>query len=403
LIVTAPQSITIAGSGKLAVETSSVGNAGNITFTTRQLTLKDGVDVSASTSGSGKAGDIGINAEVLTLNNGARFSTNTSSSGQAGDLTVNLKDRLALTGNGTGLFASTTPGSTGNGGSIQIDPQRVLIQDGAAIAVNSQGRGTGGNIFLQADRLELRDRGSITAETASTQGGNITLDVRDLLLLRRDSLISATAGTAQSGGDGGNITFKGNFVVAVPNENSDISANAFTGSGGRVNINAQGLFGIQFRPQLTPLSDITASSEFGVAGVVAIDTPNVDPNRGLVQLPVNLTDASRLIVQTCPTGNSLAKQPNEFIITGRGGLPPTPSEAVNRDAIQVDLVTADAGDRPSVSQQQSDQTPQPSTSSSAPIIEAQGLQVAADGTVFLVAATSNNPMDHFPDRLIHCR
>jgi filamentous hemagglutinin family protein len=406
LIIIAPQSITIAGSGRLAVESSGSGNAGNITIATQQLTLKDGVAISASTSSSGKAGGISINAENFTLSGGTKVLTNTSSSGVAGDLTVQVRDRLFLTGQDTGLFASSTPGSTGRGGNINIDPQFVQIQDGATIAVDSQGRGTGGNIFLQADRLELRDKGSITAETTSTQGGNITLDVKDVLVLRRNSLISTTAGTAQAGGDGGNITFNGNFIVAVPNENSDITANAFTGSGGRVTITAQGIFGIQFRPQLTPLSDITASSDFGAAGVVAINTPDVDPNRGLVQLPVDLSDASQLIVQTCPTGDSLAKPPNQFIITGRGGLPPMPSEAVHRDAVQVDLVTVNSENGAS---SQREEAPQRSSSSTSfthhqdePIVEAQGLRVAPDGTVLLVAADSSNSLIQFRDRLIHC-
>jgi filamentous hemagglutinin family protein len=402
LIVTAPQSITISGSGRLAVETSSTGNAGNMSLITRQLTLKDGVEISASTSNSGNAGNIAVVAERFDLLTGARISTNTSSSGPAGNLTVQVSDRLFLTGQGTGLFASTAPGSTGTGGNITIDPRLVQIENGATIAVDSQGRGTGGNISVQTDRVTLNRQGSITAETASAQGGNITLDVKDVLVLRRNSLISATAGTAQAGGDGGNITFTGNFIVAVPNENSDISANAFTGSGGRVTINAQGIFGIQFRPQLTPLSDITASSDFGAAGVVAITTPDVDPNRGLVQLPVDLSDASRLIVQTCPTGNAAA---NQFIITGRGGLPPTPSEAVHRDAIQVDLVTIAGEHGSSISQRGED--PQRSSIPSTqqpdqPIVEATGFQVAPDGTVLLVAGNAANSLTQFRDRLIHC-
>jgi hypothetical protein len=36
--------------------------------------------------------------------------------------------------------------------------------------------------------MELRDRGVISAETASSQGGNITLNVQDVLLLLRKSL-----------------------------------------------------------------------------------------------------------------------------------------------------------------------------------------------------------------------
>ncbi len=349
LIVTAPQSITIAGPGRLAVETSGTGNAGNINIATQELTLKDGVKISAS----------------------------------------------------------TTSGSTGRGGNITITPSSLLIQDGSSIAVDSQGRGTGGNISLQADQVTLNRQGSITAETASAQGGSIKLDVKDVLVLRRNSLISTTAGTAQAGGDGGNITFNGNFIVAVPNENSDISANAFTGKGGRVEITAQSIFGIQARPRLTPLSDITASSESGIAGVVNITTPNLDPNNGLVQLPVDLTDASRLIVQNCPTGDTIAKSPSQFIITGRGGLPPTPSEAMNRDVIQVDLVTTNEDTEPTVSYREPNQYPpspvHPSAlSPDAPIVEAQGWQIAADGTVTLVAAGASNSMVQFRDRLMHC-
>lgn len=397
LIVTAPESINITGAGRLAVETSSSGNAGNMRFTTRQLNLNNGVNISASTTGTGQAGDIEINAETVLLNEGSQVSTNTASAGLAGDITIRASDQLLLTGQGTGLFASTALGSTGRGGNITIDPELVQITDGATIAVDSQGRGTGGNIALQAEQLVL-NRGSITAETNSAQGGNLSLDVEDLTLLRNNSLISATAGTDQAGGDGGNITINSNFITAVDNENSDISANAFTGRGGNVEITTQGIFGIEARSQLTNQSDITASSQQGVAGVVTINTPDVDPSRGLIQLPVDLTDASQQIAQTCPTGEDTAQ--NQFVVTGRGGLPPTPSEAVSRDAVQVDLVTVNQ-DESSVSQSQLDH--QGSTPSSETLVEAQGWQVEVDGTVTLVAAAPKTTIVSSPNRLIHCR
>lgn len=407
-------SLAITNGAFVSTSTGGVGNAGNVTITATDFVKFDGSGLSGSsqastsTFGAGDAGRIEITGNTFEATNGGQLLSRTSSSFSAGSIFLKVKDNIALSGSDTGIFANTSEGSTGNGGSIIIDPQRVLIQDGATIAVNSQGSGTGGNIFLQADRLELRDRGSITAETASAQGGNITLEVRDLLLLRRNSSISATAGTAQSSGDGGNITINlpNGFIVGVKGENSDITANAFTGSGGRVDITAQGIYGLEFRPSLTPFSDITVSSDSGIDGVVSINTPDVDPNRGLVPLTVDLTDASRLIVQSCPTGDSLAKQPNEFIVTGRGGLPPTPSEAIDRDAIQVDLVTAAGENLPSVSQNQPGSS-SPSTpllpTPQASIAEAQRLQVAADGTLFLVAAASPNSMTDFRDRLIYCR
>ena len=46
-------------------------------------------------------------------------------------------------------------------------------------------------------------------------------------------------------------------------ETSKITANAQQALGGRVKIQAQAIFGTEFAPQLTPESDITASSEVG--------------------------------------------------------------------------------------------------------------------------------------------
>jgi filamentous hemagglutinin family protein len=123
------------------------------------------------------------------------------------------------------------------------------------------------------------------AESASGNGGDINLQ-SNLLLLRRGGQISTTAGTALAGGNGGNINIDAGFIVAVPQENSDITANAFSGNGGTVTINAQGIFGIQSRQQPTLQSDITASSTGGgINGVVDINTLDIDPNRAFINLP----------------------------------------------------------------------------------------------------------------------
>ncbi|MHC5733201.1 MAG: hypothetical protein ACYTXY_56080, partial [Nostoc sp.] len=66
------------------------------------------------------------------------------------------------------------------------------------------------------------------------------------------------------------------FIVAIPEENSDISANAYTGTGGKVQINSQGIFGIQSRRKLTEKSDITASSALGISGVIKINAPDTN-------------------------------------------------------------------------------------------------------------------------------
>ncbi|NJO65866.1 MAG: filamentous hemagglutinin N-terminal domain-containing protein, partial [Richelia sp. RM2_1_2] len=271
LLMSAPEAINISGQGKLAVETTGTGDAGNIEIDTQKLTLSDGVEISASTESSGKAGNI----------------------------TLNVSEDITASGSGTGIFAITIEGSRGQGGNIIIDPITMTIRDGAKIAVDSQGEGTGGNVQLAAGLLTL-DNGQISAETRTNTGGDINLNLEDLLLLRNGSKISTTAGNEQFGGDGGNIIINTPFIVAFPKENSDITANAFTGTGGEVKINSQGIFGIEPRTQQTAQSDITASSQLGVSGNVNLTTPdNSDIQNSLIELLENPIDSEALIASSC--------------------------------------------------------------------------------------------------------
>jgi len=383
LFITAPQSIAIAGQGKLAVETTGLmdnaGKAGNITFTTKQLTLTDGVLVSASTSGRGKAGDIFVKADDFTISNGAQIQTATSSIGDSGTIDVRVVNQFNLSGSKTGLFANTLANSTGRGGDIFIDPQSVTLRDGAQIAVGSLGAGIGGNITLISNFLTLLNGSSITAETASANGGNITLNIPSILLLRYGSQISTTAGTALAGGNGGNINITAGFIVALPNENSDIFANAFTGNGGNINLTTNGIFGLEFRPVLTPLSDITASSQFGVNGTVNINTPGVDPSKGLTNLPVDISDASKLVAQKCLAD----RQDSAFVITGRGGIPASPADVISGNNLQENFGTP-TNQLANQSSQLMSQSPNKQISSDR-IVEAQGWTINPDGGVSLVA------------------
>jgi large exoprotein involved in heme utilization and adhesion len=80
-------------------------------------------------------------------------------------------------------------------------------------------------------------RGNITATIASGEGVNITLSIQHSLQLRNSSAISTRPGTeASGGGNGGNIHITTPLVIAITSENSDITANAFAGSGGNINL-----------------------------------------------------------------------------------------------------------------------------------------------------------------------
>jgi large exoprotein involved in heme utilization and adhesion len=257
------------------------------------------------------------------------------------------------------------------------------VQDGARLSVDNEGLGKGGSINIQANSIVLdnagntqQDSGGIQATTKSGEGGNITLHIKDILLMRNGSKITTNA----TGGNGGDININSRLLAAA--ENSDITANAIAGRGGNVQITTQGIFGIEFRPELTSNSDITASSQFGLSGTVEIKTLAIDPSKGITVLPVQPNDASTLITQGC--GQNHPQASSRLTVTGRGGLLQNPEVALGSDTILADIQTVPI-------QTSSDRSFAATTAVTLPlhtsdrIVEAQGLVVTPQGEVVLTA------------------
>ncbi len=301
-------------------------DAGSINIQTQDINLDNKSQITATTS-AGVGGSITIQTLTFQADNGSQIRTTTSGNQNAGDIQVFAQESIILSGDNTGFFANTTPGSTGDGGNIFVDPPTFIIEDGAIIAVDSLGTGDGGNITLLADNLILQ-RGTISAQTTSGTGGNITLVVQDFLELHNNAQISTTAGNQNTEGDGGNITIFADFIFAIPSENSDITANAFTGDGGNITITTRGLFGIEPRDQLSPFSDITASSELGADGVIEINRLNTDPIEALGNLPQ--APAEVKVAQGCQgvSGGSIG-----FFDLGKGGISITPDDLLTSETL----------------------------------------------------------------------
>jgi filamentous hemagglutinin family protein len=356
------RSVLLTEVGRLGDGTMAQGKGGDLTIDTNRLTLTRGALLSTSTSGIGKAGDLRIVADAGIDLSGTQWVFNTSG---------NLVEQKG------GLFASTQGPS--NAGTIHLTTHQVVIRDRAEIGVRSTGAGEAGNLEIVANSLWL-DRGTITAESASGSGGNLVFNLDNLLLLRRGSTITTTAGTAQAGGDGGNIAIATNFLVAFPTENSNIAADAFTGRGGNINITTQGIFGIEFRDRQTPRSDITASSQFGINGVVTINTPDIDPTQGTVELPTTFSTPS--LARGCQTrGNNTSS----FVNTGRGGVPTNPTDPLIADTLWQDLELLGETEKGAREQPTTNQQQLRTENSTSTIIEAQGWVVLSNGTIVLTA------------------
>ncbi|MGK7887656.1 MAG: filamentous hemagglutinin N-terminal domain-containing protein [Crocosphaera sp.] len=381
------------------------GNAGNVNITANSIFLDNRGVITASSEGTGNAGNLTIKTDQLILNNRSQVAVRTIGTGQGGNLTLNarsisLDGKSQITATSEALDAEIalelgfdpdvleSDNGLANAGSLSINTDDLMVNNDSEVTVSSFGLGDAGDINIQARDIFLDHGSRLLAETASGEGGNISLDVDRFLSLRRGSSISTTAGRAGGLGNGGNIDINALFILTVPTENSDIIANAFLGRGGNITIDAAGVFGIEEREELTLISDITASSQFGQVGNIGINRPDVDPQRSLVKLPDEVVDSSNVIIDACSPGEALTR--GEFTIRGRGGLPSNPNEGVDNPTGLTELGYPNTDSSNSLPSEPgtsipSEVSPNLSETQTPSIVEAQGWIIDADGNVVLTA------------------
>lgn len=380
-----------------SVDETGVGNSSQIAIETPVLIVRDRGVISAETSGQGFPGNLRIQAERVEIRNQGQLQvTSASLFTSPGNVVLSGAEDIVIQGQNSGIFANATSEADAIGGSIRIRGTNLTVEDGGAIAVSSESA-QGGSLFISVDQIRL-DQGTLTAETRSGSPGpsisnedgefflavysaNIELQGLDVLTMQDNSLISARSSRDF---DGGNVTISApeGFIVATPTENNDIIANAQLGNGGRISILAQGVFGIELRDRLTPNSDINASSAFGLDGVVAIDSPEVDPSDSSIDLPTTFSPPP--FAQGCdvPGQNS-----GRLVNTGRGGTPASPGDALDPELVWQDRELYVAESSPS-GELESYRVQPPQEQSTASMVEAEGWSLDEQGNPVLVAGPS---------------
>ncbi|MCP4696673.1 MAG: filamentous hemagglutinin N-terminal domain-containing protein [Gammaproteobacteria bacterium] len=321
------------------------GNGGVIEMETAELNLTDSGQVTAATNGPGRGGTIRINASETVFASGK-----------------------AEGGNFSGVYSSSAnpaPG-TGDAGVIGLKTKQLFLADGARVSAATNGPGFGGNVDVQAQHIRLLDAGIITAEsTGEGDAGRVILRVGDTLRMVNSFVKTATTradggdidvsapgylflsnsaittSVAAENGDGGNIAFTPEFVVL---NNSQIIAKAVGGDGGNIDITTTGIYNFS----RGPLGDyINASSQFGVDGVVAVNSPDVNVSETLVVLPANYIDAAKWIKDTC---TAQAMRSSSFVTAERDGVPNPQSDLTPSGPLLTQSVKArqTAGAEPAV-------------------------------------------------------
>lgn len=330
----------------ISSSTFALGNSGDLTIETTNLQIDNGGRIDATTYDLGNGGDLTIKTTNFQVDNGGQIAAGTFGKGTAGNIQIkaNLVELVGFEQSGdtpakSGLFTSAVQ-ENGQGGNLSVTANQLIIRNGATINASNffssdpeniqglVGTGAAGNININSPFIQLENQAIITANANSGDKGNINIQSQNLQL-RRGSVISTNA---KNSANGGNINIDTNTLVAL--ENSDITANSQGSFGGRVIINTQGIVGTQFQQELTPQSDITATSSLGASfnGVVDINIIAVDPSSGLVELPQALADSSQKIKAGCA-----ASVGNNFIVSPKGGLPHSPDDLFNGETTYTDL------------------------------------------------------------------
>jgi filamentous hemagglutinin family protein len=406
------------------------GSVGKVNINVRDAVLIDGVGFDTFSSGIynrverdsiGQVDSINLTAGSLTISNGAVITASTSGNGNAGNVNIHVGDRTILDGVGpvttipvgipvgilqdagifqsSGILSSVRKTGVGTGGNITLITQNLSVVNGAAIATNTFGQGRAGNIFINAETIDLAgiaplgrgtqvstllaateidskgrggdirvntnllkvsDRAAISAvANGEGNGGNVEVNASSILLNDNALVSVSNFGLGNAGnitlrsqdiqlrrlsnistdnqlGNGGNISINTGVIAAFPRENSNITANALqNGAGGNINITAQSIFGF-ISGQRT---DISVSS---------ITASSQFGRQGQITFTTPEVNPSSALVQLSEnvvdpnaliSQNPCAKQGgSEFIVSGTGGLPPDPHDTLSSDVVRSSLI-----------------------------------------------------------------
>ena len=207
-------SLTVDTGGQINSGTSTSGHGGEITIHATDTislsgTLSDGSPVGVlsrtigTTPDAGSGGNVAISAgQSVTISNGASVSASSTGPGNTGNIQINAGNQFAMTnssvtteanqaGGGT-IKITTTPSGTvelnnstisasvlngaGGGGSVNIDPLYVLLQNSQILAQAVQGPGGIITINITNGGLFLPDANSvISASSQFGVNGTITI------------------------------------------------------------------------------------------------------------------------------------------------------------------------------------------------------------------------------------
>jgi large exoprotein involved in heme utilization and adhesion len=303
------------------VNSGATGKGGDLTIEAKRLSVRDGGRVSTNNYGVGKAGNLTIEVDNLSVKN-SQVSSSTFGKGDAGNLTVNASESVELTGellgkdglNGPtgfpgGLFAQVDLNGKGQGGRLTVETERLSISNGSKIQAATFGEGNAGELLIRASNIEVFDtpdannyfgttinagvsRDPRTVNPPKGNGGNLTIETDQLSIKSGGRVTADTAGE----GNAGNLYIKANNLVEVvgaPNSyrtflSAEVKEGA-TGRGGNLKIEAG-----QLKIANEGSISVASFDESGTAGNLEINADSIQLERGTITAATSLGEGGNI-------------------------------------------------------------------------------------------------------------
>ena len=331
----------------LAAESSGAGDAGGIEAHVQTLRVEDGGEITAVSQGfGGGGGDIAIlGAESVTVKSGGALTAESRNlkiaEGDrpgsvrielAGDVVVASDGRLDARSFGSGDGGDvavvarslqvedgriTAEAENGIGGDVDLRASQMQLANGAEVAVRSTG-GDAGVVSIQAGTFQMTD--SLITAQAKAFGGSVNVKASDLVYLLDSDINAVSEGGANVDGlAGGNIVIDPPSVVL--NSSRLIADGRGNANGGNIQVTADAFLA-------STDSLLSASSELGLEGTVAIDAPESELSSEIASLPSDFLDPSALLREACLARDAPS---GSFTMRGEGRLRAPPDAPLPAD------------------------------------------------------------------------
>ena len=312
-----------------SVSSTEIGNAGSIKIKTDSLDLANDTVLRTNTVGQGNANSIEITANSVSLDNGSELRSDTSAKGNAGNIIINATESIFFSGVdsdgfGSGIFARVQKGGTGTGGNVELTTTNLSLTERAQIVTDTQGKGDGGNITVDATKIFLDGSDIRSAVGAEVMGkaGKISIKADSLSLNNGAEINTSTLGLGDAGtikiqvnsvavnsgseirsdtrgqGDGGNVTIVSDSVsvdgIGRDGEGSAIFARSIReaeGIGGNINITTDSL-------SVTNQGQVNVSSSTtGSGGNIEIKADSLKLEQGTIEAETTFGEGGNITLQ----------------------------------------------------------------------------------------------------------